>query len=395
MASSTDDPTESASLSGEVTGDGNAHMPVDTDSADELNAADQGSPPENGSEPFADAAISVNSVHAEDDRTSLKEPADAEDLPDPMVSERTEEVPALLEKIAVSQLEEPETASTMDSVQDKPDDQPIPAATVQPGNSPADHPAGATELKIILESLQESLDNTQNISSKMDAVSNDTARLVNQVNNISSICELLTTEMESVSSGTHTKNILSKTFLTISSIIIALLLIFQVYIFTSLIKIQRIQNAAGTSVLENISQLNKQMAAYNSNLTKALENPVQQGQAQLNPAAPEKAGHDDPGNIGTGSSNAMAVLEKMNKLRNGLPERKLIRKETGDWFIFNKKNEECIADAEAIDVLNQAYKKIGRSLSPAIPMPSHKAICILKPDGKGGTEVVMSKNFLP
>ena len=386
MAISTDDPTESASLSSEVTGDGDGHMPVDTDSAGELNATDQGSPPENGSEPFDDAAFPVNSVHAEDDRTSLKEPT---------VSERTAEVPALLDKTAVSQLEESETASAINSVHDLPDEQPIPAATVEPGNNPADHPAGAIELKIILESLQESLDNTQNISSKMDAVSNDTARLANQVNNISSLCELLAAEMESISSGANTKTILSKTFLTISSIIIALLLIFQVYIFTSLIKIQRIQNAAGSSVLENISQLNKQMAAYNSNLTKALENPVQQGQAQLNPAAPEKAGHDDPGNIGTGSSNAMAVLEKMNKLRNGLPERKLIRKETGDWFIFNKKNEECIADVEVIDVLNQAYKKIGRSLSPVIPMPSHKAICILKPDGKGGTEVVMSKNFLP
>ena len=387
MAISTDDPTESTSLSTEVTSNGDGHMPVDTDSAGELDATDQGSPPENDSEPFDDAAFSVNSVHAEDDGTSLKEPAETEDIPEPMVSERTEEIPALLDKTAVSQMEESETASALDSVQDKPDDQTIPAAT--------SHPAGATELKVILESLQETLDNTQNISSKMDAVSNNTDRLANQVNNISSICELLAAEMESISSGANTKTILSKTFLTISSIIIALLLIFQVYIFTSLIKIQRIQNAAGSSVLENISQLNKQMAVYNSNLTKALENPVQQGHAQLNPAAPEKAGHDDPGNIGAGPSNALAVLEKMNKLRNGLPERKMIRKETGDWFIFNKKNEECITDAEIIDVLNQAYKKIGRSLSPAIPMPSHKAICILKPDGKGGTEVVMSKNFLP
>ena len=95
------------------------------------------------------------------------------------------------------------------------------------------------------------------------------------------------------------------------------------------------------------------------------------------------------------SANSLSVLERLNKLRNGLPEKRLIRKETGDWFVYNKKSQECISDVEVIEALNQAYRKIGRQLEPNIPMPAHNALCILKPNGKGGTDVVMTKEFLP
>ena len=327
----------------------------------------------------------------------IEDKPESEDIPGHPESDRKEEVTALLGKEMISDDEEPKILPDEEAVdqaiasedtannEDEADKVASAAINVESGNNAAEHAAAAAELKIILESLQDSLANTQYISSKIDAVSGDTEGLVKQVNSISLNYEMLSAEIEAITSSANSKNFLSKTFLIIASLAVALLVIFQIYSFISLVKIQRLQNAAGTTVLENVNVLNKKMADYDKNLTKALENP----------ATAEKTNQESARNKEVGSANNTPVLEKMNKLRNGLPEKKLIRKETGDWFVFNKKTEESITDVEVIEVLNQAYKKIGRSLSPTVPLPSHKALCILKPDGKGGTEVVMTKEFTP
>ena len=335
------------------------------------------------------------------------EPLESEDIPDHPESDRKEEVTALLgmemisddeeAKILPDEEEVDQATASVDTAnnEDETDKVASSAINAESGNNAEEHAAAAAELKIILESLQDSLANTQYISSKIDAVSGDTEGLVKQVNSISLNYELLSAEMEAITSSANSKNFLSKTFLIIASLAVALLVIFQIYSFISLVQIQRLQNAAGTTVLEKISVLNKKMADYDKNLTKALENPAQQGHGQMNPDTAEKTNQESAGNKEVGSANNTPVLEKMNRLRNGLLEKRLIRKETGDWFVYNKKNEESISDVEVIEVLNQAYKKIGRSLSPTVPLPSHKALCILKPDGKGGTEVVMTKEFTP
>ncbi|MDD2899997.1 MAG: hypothetical protein PHI31_14940, partial [Desulfuromonadaceae bacterium] len=173
--------------------------------------------------------------------------------------------------------------------------------------------------------------------------------------------------------------------------LIAGLAVVQIYTFVSLLNTRRLQNAAGSAVLAQMTSLNKKMAQYDSNLAKALEKPVPQEQAQSNPMA----GHEAVVSTDNASSHGAPVLERLNKLRNGLPERKLIRKESGDWFISSKKNDECIADVEVIKALNLAYEKTGRSLTPPVPMPAHNALCILKADGKGGTQIVMTRDFLP
>ncbi len=393
MALSTDGPTEHASVTPEVTSEGNVDVPVQPGSAAELG-----------------------------DSPNIEDPG-FEGKPDRVEYERTEEVPSLLGGGADSGKEELDSAPDQDeddenlspspadgvaagndadnavpatdSFQNLPENQPTPAIIAEPGNSPTEDPAVRVEIESILASLQDSLAHTHYISSRIDAVSNDTERLIKEVNGISFKYEQLTAEMESISSGANSKNMFSKAFLAISSVVLASLVIFQIYMFFSLINIQRLQNAAGSSVLENISSLNKKMADYDKNLTKALEKPAQQEHALPNPAAAEKTDNDAHGNKEAGSANATPVLERLNKLRNGLPEKKLIRKETGDWFVYNKKIQECISDVEIIEVLNQAYRKIGRQLTPTIPMPAFNALCILKPNGKGGTDVVMTKEFLP
>jgi hypothetical protein len=284
---------------------------------------------------------------------------------------------------------------TMPPVHDQPDERPMPAIFAGPLNTVAEPPATGEELQSILESLQDSVANTQYISLKIETVSNDTAALIKQVNSISLNSELLTAELESISSGSKATGILSKTFLTISSLLLAVLVIIQIYMFFSLNKVQRLQNSAGSSVLEQITILNKKIAAYDKNLTKALEKPVQPEQSKPNPVAAEKADPVTHENKVAGSTHTETVLERLNKLRNGLPEKKLIRKETGDWFVYNKKSNECIADVEVIQALNEAYKKTGRSMTTAVPLPPINALCVLKPDGKGGTQIVMTEKFVP
>lgn len=376
----------------------------------------------------ADAPVQPNLAtdRKDPDRTSVLGTADIEDPgsendPDRAESDRSEEVPSLLGKIVIADDQElgnvpgqvaagEDTISQDDVIDegdaDKPafapgsfpgqsDNRPQPTIIAERGNDGEELRDPGGELKYIMESLQDSLANTQYISLKIDTVSNDTASLIKQVNTISLNYELLTAEIESISSDANAKSMLSKTFLIISSLVLAVLVVIQIYMFLSLNKIQRLQNSAGSSVLEQIGTLNKKMADYDKNLTKALEKPVQQEHTQPNPAVAEKTDLNVHENSNMSSAHAAPVNERLNKLRNGLPEKKVIRKETGDWFVYNKKNDECISDVEVIQALNEAYRKIGRTISTHIPLPPINALCILKPDGKGGTEIVMTEKFVP
>ena len=376
MAKSADDLNEDTSASAEVNIEDNA----------ELTAL-----PDSQNLPVADIAIAVsgNTVYSDDPEHG---------------SERNEEVMELLREPKPFDSEDPEIQTVLETVDEDPvvtsvstpaDDLIAAAIIPAPESVRVEYIDYGPELKTIQESLQESLATTQSLSAKIDEVSKNTDGFVKQLNGLSLNYELLTAEMETISSDSHAKSFLSKTFLIISSVIIALLVIFQIYMFTSLIKTERLQNAAGSSVMENITSLNKKMAAYDKNLTKALESAPSQEHAQPHPVAVENGGHEVAAHKEADAVNVTPVLEKLNKLRNGLPEKKLVRKETGDWFVYGKKNEECISDVEVVESLNQAYRKIGRTTSPGFPMPAHNALCILKPDGKGGTQVVMTKDFMP
>ena len=325
---------------------------------------------------------------------SVAEPAENEAVestdgkPDQRGYEYTEEVPALLGKVAVHSDEETGIVSNGTVANESR----VLVNSIEAAEGC--HEAGA-ELQGLRDALQDSLITAKYISAKIDVVSNDTDCLMKQVNSLSNQYDLLAAGMESSSLGNNSKSILSKTFLTISALIVALLVVFQIYMFASMIKTDRKQAEAVSLVMGNLSTLNKRTANHNSNIAKALTNPPQQEYARPTLPATESSGHGDHLTKEVASANTPSVLERLNKLRNGLPEKKLIRKETGDWFTYNKKSEECIADVEVIEALNQAYKKIGRTLTPPVPMPAHNALCILKPDGKGGTEIVMTKDFMP
>jgi hypothetical protein len=343
---------------------------------------------------------------------------------DPIVMDRAQEIPALLESVPPHP-EQPEELPELESASEGPDVDP-PAreaeeppeavvtapelASVQPEeleqrsgqymespDTPQKLSAIRSDLQSVLGSVQAFQENAEQISSKLDAVSSETTNLAGKVNEISLNHEIMSAELESLVSGSGSKNVLSKSFLIIASTSLFLLVVFQIYMFISLINVEKLQSASGPAIMASFSGLNKKLTEYSANLPKvpAPNAPDPHGQPQ--PAAHgAESGHESPAPQHTAEAPASTPLsEKLNRLRNGQAEKKLIRKETGDWFVYSKKAEECIADVEIIDALNQSYKKLGRPLATKAPVPSHNSLCILKPNGKGGTEIVMTDNFVP
>ncbi len=89
------------------------------------------------------------------------------------------------------------------------------------------------------------------------------------------------------------------------------------------------------------------------------------------------------------------VNETLNKLRDGLPERRLIRKQGGDWYAMGK-HEESVGNQEVIEILNNAYAaaKSAERTGQVVPPHTGNAIIVLKPDGKGGTIVKTAYDYI-
>lgn len=295
-----------------------------------------------------------------------------------------------------------QTGLTDDLVEEEDDTEPTeesaPAVAAAPApdaeaNGQGGGGASAGEMRLILASLEEAALRGDDLTAKIDGVAADVGIVTDQLTRISCKYEMVSAEIESLLADNNSKSVLSKMFLLISSVAVAALAAFQVYTFAGLVSTQRQLNVSGRSVVENVAGLSKKMAEYDKNLTKALD--ASSLQAPARHAAEAAALSAENGGRKEAANAVVSVQERVNRLRNGLAERRLIRKETGDWFVFNnKKAEECIVDAEVIDLLNNAYRKSGRPLTTSTPPPPHNSLCLLKPDGKGGTEVVMTKDFV-
>lgn len=252
-----------------------------------------------------------------------------------------------------------------------------------------------SELKTVLETVHTFQDSSEQILAKVDSIAAESASVSGKINEIALNHELISSELESLVSGAGSRNVLSKAFMVCICTVMVALAGFQIYTFMSLVQTDNLYTASGTKLVENLNGLNKKMAEYNANLSKAVAAPDPHATTPAqHAAAPEASGHEAAPQHSAEAPAAMPLSEKLNRLRNGAVEKKLVRKETGDWFVYTKKIDECIADVEIISALNQAYKRLGRPLPTSEKMPSHNSLCILKPDGKGGTEIVMTQNFV-
>jgi cell division protein FtsL len=86
-----------------------------------------------------------------------------------------------------------------------------------------------------------------------------------------------------------------------------------------------------------------------------------------------------------------SVQERINRLRNGVAEQQLYRKNNGDWFAVIGKNEIALSDPDVLEELNQAFVKSGRPLKTPYLVPPHKVVVVLRANGKGGTDIVITK----
>jgi len=87
--------------------------------------------------------------------------------------------------------------------------------------------------------------------------------------------------------------------------------------------------------------------------------------------------------------------ETLNRLRDGSPERRLIRKQGGDWYVMGK-HEASVVNQEVVEILNNAYAaaKSAERSGQVVPPHTGNAIIVLKPDGKGGTIVKTAYDYI-
>lgn len=271
-----------------------------------------------------------------------------------------------------------------------------------------------SDLAAVRESLQTFHSGSQQMAARLDGIAGSTDTLAGKVNQITLDNQLMSAELETLVSASGSGKMLSKVFLMGACVVIAIIAGFQIYMYTSLIQVEKLQEASGSKLLESFKLVDKKLAEFTSSQPKE-QAAAPAGQHGSSPAHPNQADHGNAaalshtpqpppsGQLGNNATHgeqiattaAIPLQEKLNRLRNGQAERKLVRKENGDWFLYSKKTDECIADSEVIEALNQAYKRLGRPLTTKTPLPAHNSLCILKPDGKGGTEIVMTKNFVP
>ena len=208
------------------------------------------------------------------------------------------------------------------------------------------------------------------LSEKVALLSTTTAAMTVTIQKISDETE----QMVGWSHDVKVTSALSKVFLALSILVLVLLLGGMSYLAIGHYNAQHHLHAAQTAVAGTIKVQQKQIAEYDKHFADLVG-----GELKKEREASSKA----------------SVHDRINRLRNGLAEQPLHRKNNGDWFVASGKNEVSITDPEIIEELNQAFVKSGRTLTVPYLVPPHKAVIALRPNGKGGTDIVVTKDVVP
>lgn len=167
---------------------------------------------------------------------------------------------------------------------------------------------------------------------------------------------------------------LSPWFLVLSLLALVLLLAGMGYLAMQQKRLQQRQDKVSFIATEAAELQEKKLAAFDRHFAELLGAEIK--------GVREAAGRE-------------SVKSKLNRLRAGAAEQKLVRKSSGDWLLPGVKKEELVTDQETIEALNQAFERSGRQLAAPPGMPPHSVLVLLKPDGKGGTELVATRETVP
>lgn len=219
---------------------------------------------------------------------------------------------------------------------------------------------------------------------KLEYIANTSFDLSEKVSELSKSVAILTAQLQKVSEETErtvnwsesTKLVspLSKTFLILAIVTLLALLGGTGYLAVNQIQLQQRQDKASHLVTQAVETLSKRQAEFDKQFATLVGSEIKHEREAI---AKE------------------SIQSKLNHLRGGAAEQRLLRKSSGDWLLPKGKTEELITDQDLIELLNQLFEKSGRSLAAHPSLPPHKVVTILKPNGKGGTELVVTKETVP
>lgn len=220
------------------------------------------------------------------------------------------------------------------------------------------------------QNTEQLLQEVSDLTGKAALLTTTTAAMTVTIQKLSDESEQMVSWSEDVkSAGT-----LSKLFQAIAILVLVMLLGGVAYLAVKHQKTQQHLYAAEATLAEAIKLQQNQIAEYDKHFASLVGTEFRKEQEE---------------------SSKVSVQEKLNRLRNGLAEQQLYRKTNGDWFAVNGKNEVALSDPDVIELLNQAFVKSGRALTTPYLVPPHKVVSVLRPNGQGGTDIVVTKELAP
>lgn len=219
---------------------------------------------------------------------------------------------------------------------------------------------------------------------KLEYIANTSFDLSEKVSELSKSVAIVTAQLQKVSEETErtvnwsesTKlvNPLSKTFLILAIVTLVALLGGMGYLAVNQIRLQQRQDKLSHLATQAVEAQNKRQAEFDKQFATLVGSELKHEREMI---------------------SKESIQSKLNHLRGGAAELRLLRKSSGDWLLPKGKTEEPITDHDLIELLNQLFEKSGRSLTTHPSLPPHKVVSILKPNGKGGTELVVTKETVP
>jgi len=224
----------------------------------------------------------------------------------------------------------------------------------------------------------------QEQQSKLEYIATTSFDLSEKVAELSKSVAVLSVQLQKVSEETEqtvawsasTKLVrpLSKTFLMLSIVVLVALLGGMGYLAVNQMQLQQRQDKLTSVTMHSVEAQEKRMAAFDQHFADLVGTEIKHERETI---------------------NKESIQSKLNHLRGGAAEQRLLRKSNGDWLITKGKTEELITDHDLIEQLNQMFEKSGRSLTTHPSLPPHKVVSILKPNGKGGTDLMVTKETVP
>lgn len=219
---------------------------------------------------------------------------------------------------------------------------------------------------------------------KLEYIANTSFDLSEKVAELSKTVAILTAQLQKVSEETEqtaawsasTKLVrpLSKTFLVLAIVVLVALLGGVGYLAVNQMELQQRQDKLTNVAMHSVEAQEKRMAAFDQHFADLVGTEIKHERESI---------------------SKESIQSKLNRIRGGAVEQRLLRKSNGDWLLPKGKTEELITDHDLIEQLNQMFEKSGRSLTTHPSLPPHKVVSILKPNGKGGTDLMVTKETVP